>query len=102
MKLKLKFPFSNDLCVLKLNNIPTKFKETNLLMTALVTNKKWPFHFPWCRALVVHPPLREGCHSALTHNILHCNVKRGLVNMLIRQRFEGLNGLPYVVFLLKI
>ena len=37
------------------------------MMTALVTNEKWPFQFPWCRTLGVHPPLREGCwgHTVL-------------------------------------
>ena len=33
------------------------------MMTALVTNEKWPFQFPWCRTLGVHPPLREGWSS---------------------------------------
>ena len=34
------------------------------MMTALVTNEKWPFQFPWCRTLGVHPPLREGCPTS--------------------------------------
>ena len=33
------------------------------MMTALVTNEKWSFQFPWCRTLGVHPPLREGCRG---------------------------------------
>ena len=31
------------------------------MMTALVTNEKLPFHFPWCQTLGMQPPLREGC-----------------------------------------
>ena len=43
MKLKLKFPFSNAFLVLELNDLLTKSKKTNLMMTAMITNEKWPF-----------------------------------------------------------
>ena len=38
MKLKLKFPFSNAFLVLELNDLLTKSKETNLMMTAMVSD----------------------------------------------------------------
>ena len=60
MGLKFKFRFCNTFGVLELKDLPTKFINTNSMVTALVTNKKWPFQFPWSWTLGVHPPLGMG------------------------------------------
>ena len=70
MKLKFKFRFSNAFWVLELNDLPTKSNEISCMMIALVKNEKWPFQFPCCRTLGVHPPLREGWGSGKHFKLL--------------------------------